>query len=120
MTVIILLFTNICFLIFVEGLDANVRRVEVVGDLTSAEAFEYVCGGEVRNKEGVKKDWPGLIAQSVDTLALGMTPEDWKKVWSVCGGNIHLLRKCVDYAMQFKSWDEGQKAAFGVFILVLC
>ncbi|KAG7672245.1 hypothetical protein NADE_000081 [Nannochloris sp. 'desiccata'] len=36
-----------------------------------------------------------------------MTPEDWKKVWSVCGGNIQLLKVCVAYAMQSNSWDKG-------------
>ncbi|KAG7667029.1 hypothetical protein KSW81_000773 [Nannochloris sp. 'desiccata'] len=41
------------------------------------------------------------------TLALKMTPEDWKKVWSVCGGNIHLLKICVGYAKQSKSWEKG-------------
>jgi hypothetical protein len=112
------LLTNICFQIFAEGLDANVRRVEVVGDLMSAEAFEYVCGGEVRDTGGGKEDWPGLIARSVDTLALGMTPDGWKKVWSVCGGNMHLLRTCVDYARQYKSWDEGKEIISSDFILV--
>ena len=91
------------------------RRVEVVGDLTSAEAFVYVCGGEVRNTDGALEKWPGLIAQSKETKKLGMTPDDWKKVWSVCGGNMHLLRNCVDYARQYKSWDEGKKTAIGFF-----
>lgn len=103
---------NICFLIVAEGFDENVRRVDVLGDLTSAEAFVYVCGGKVRNKDGAVEDWPGLMAQSKETLDLKMTPEDWKKVWSVCGGNIHLLRNCVYYAKQYKSWDKGTGAFF--------
>jgi hypothetical protein len=106
------LLIGVCFLIVAEGFDENVRRVEVVGDLTSAEAFVYICGGKVLSKEGVEEDWSGLIAQSEETLALGMTPEDWKKVWSVCGGNIHLLRNCVDYAKQYKSWDKGKRTFF--------
>jgi hypothetical protein len=91
-----------------EGFDANSRDDQVLGDLTSAEAFVYVCGGKVLNRWGTEEDWPGLIAQSAETLALGMTPEDWKKVWSVCGGNIHLLKICVGYAKQSKSWEKGK------------
>jgi hypothetical protein len=92
-----------------EGYDANVRDDKVLGDLTSAEAFVYLCGGKVLNRNGALEDWPGLIAQSEDTLALGMTPEDWKKVWSVCGGNIQLLKVCVSYATESNSWKEGKK-----------
>ncbi|KAG7667025.1 hypothetical protein KSW81_000773 [Nannochloris sp. 'desiccata'] len=92
-----------------QGYDANSRDDQVLGDLTSAEAFVYLCGGKVLNRNGVLEDWPGLIAQSkeIKTLALKMTPEDWKKVWSVCGGNIHLLKICVGYAKQSKSWEKG-------------
>ncbi|KAH7619102.1 hypothetical protein NADE_005949 [Nannochloris sp. 'desiccata'] len=90
-----------------KGFDENVRRDEVLGDLTSAEAFVYVCGGKVSNRKGAVEDWPGLMAQSEETRDLGMTPEEWKEVWSVCGGNMHLLRICVAYATQYKSWDEG-------------
>ncbi|KAH7621237.1 hypothetical protein NADE_009283 [Nannochloris sp. 'desiccata'] len=92
-----------------KGYDANSRDDQVLGDLTSAEAFVYLCGGKVLNRNGVLEDWPGLIAQSkeIKTLALKMTPEDWKKVWSVCGGNIHLLKVCVGYAKQSKSWEKG-------------
>ncbi|KAG7667229.1 hypothetical protein KSW81_000964 [Nannochloris sp. 'desiccata'] len=90
-----------------KGLNGTQRRVEVLGDLTSAEAFVYVCGGKVDNREGNEESWPGVIAQSEQTLALGMTPEDWKKVWSVCGGNMYLLKNCVDYAKQYGSWDKG-------------
>ena len=111
---------NACSLIVAEGFDANVRRVEVVGDLRSAEAFVYVCGGEVRTTDGALEKWPGLIAQSEETKKLGMAPEDWKKVWSVCGGNMHLLRNCVDYAKQYKSWDKGKKIGSSVFVLVCC
>ncbi|KAG7668391.1 hypothetical protein KSW81_002277 [Nannochloris sp. 'desiccata'] len=95
--------------IVIEGYDANSRDDQVLGDLTSAEAFVYLCGGKVLNRNGVLEDWPGLIAQSkeIKTLALKMTPEDWKKVWSVCGGNIHLLKICVGYAKQSKSWEKG-------------
>ncbi len=92
-----------------EGINDTQRRVEVLGDLTSAEAFVYVCGGKVRNKEGAEEEWPGLIAQSEETLALGMTPEDWKKVWSVCGGNLHLLKNCVDRASPYTSWETRKK-----------
>ena len=119
-TVIVILLINICFLIVAEGFDANVRRVEVVGDLTSAEAFVYVCGGKVRNTDGALEDWPGLMAQSEKTKKLHMTREDWKKVWSVCGGNIHLLRNCVAYAKQYGSWEEGKQTVSSVFIIVCC
>lgn len=34
----------------------------------------------VKYRMGVEEDWAGLIAQSQETLDLGMTPEDWKKV----------------------------------------
>jgi hypothetical protein len=102
------------------GFDENVRREEVIGDLTSAEAFLYVCGGTVLNREGAEEDWPGLIAQSEDTLALGMTPEDWKKVWSVCGGNPHLLKVCVGYAKQYNSWDEGKTLPLVFLVLFDC
>ena len=78
------------FLITAEGLDENQRKVEVLGDLTSKEAFVFLCGGKVRNRKGFEEDWSGLMAQSEETLALGMTPEDWKLVWSVCGGNMYL------------------------------
>ena len=108
-TVFIVLIINICFLIITEGFDENWRDDQVLGDLTSAEAFVYFCGGKVLNRNGVVEAWPGLIAQSKETLALGMTPEDWKKVWSVCGGNIQLLKICVTYAKQPKSWKEGKK-----------
>jgi hypothetical protein len=92
-----------------EGLDANSRDDQVLGDLTSAEAFVYLCGGKVLNRWGTEEDWPGLIAQSEQTLALGMTPKDWKKVWSVCGGNIHLLKVCVASAKRYNSWKKGKK-----------
>ena len=97
------------------------RRDEVLGDLTSAEAFVYVCGGKVTNRNGVEEDWPGLMAQSEETKKLRMTPEDWKNVWSVCGGNVHLLRNCVAYAKEFNSWDLGKKLllAFLVSFLLL-
>jgi hypothetical protein len=91
-----------------DGFDETVRRDVVLGDLMSAEAFVYLCGGKVLNRNGVLEDWPGLIAQSKVCLDLSMTPEDWKKVWSVCGGNIHFLKICVGYAKQSKSWDEGK------------
>ena len=103
-----------------EGLNGTQRRVEVLGDLTSAEAFVYVCGGKVNNREGNEEYWPGLIAQSEKTKKLGMTPEDWKKVWSVCGGNMYLLKKCVAYAKQYGSWEEGKQTVSGVFIIVCC
>ncbi|KAG7668859.1 hypothetical protein KSW81_003872 [Nannochloris sp. 'desiccata'] len=90
-----------------QGYDANSRDDQVLGDLTSAEAFVYLCGGKVLNRWGTEEDWPGLIAQSAETLGLGVTPEDWKKVWSVCGGNIHLLKVCVGYAKQCNSWEKG-------------
>ncbi|KAG7668858.1 hypothetical protein KSW81_003872 [Nannochloris sp. 'desiccata'] len=90
-----------------KGYDANSRDDQVLGDLTSAEAFVYLCGGKVLNRWGTEEDWPGLIAQSAETLGLGVTPEDWKKVWSVCGGNIHLLKVCVGYAKQCNSWEKG-------------
>ncbi|KAH7615674.1 hypothetical protein NADE_007528 [Nannochloris sp. 'desiccata'] len=90
-----------------QGFEENVRDDQVLGDLTSAEAFVYLCGGKVLNRNGVVEAWPGLIAQSKETKKLGMTPEDWKKVWSVCGGNIQLLKVCVGYAKQSKSWEEG-------------
>jgi hypothetical protein len=102
------------------GLDGTQRKVEVLGDLTSAEAFVYVCGGKVHSREGAEEDWPGLMAQSEETLALGMTPEDWKKVWSVCGGNIFLLKNCVAYAKQYKSWDKGKETVSSSFILGFC
>ncbi|KAG7668342.1 hypothetical protein KSW81_002231 [Nannochloris sp. 'desiccata'] len=89
-----------------KGYDANSRDDQVLGDLTSAEAFVYLCGGKVLNRWGTEEDWPGLIAQSAETLGLGVTPEDWKKVWSVCGGNIHLLKVCVGYAKQCNSWEK--------------
>jgi hypothetical protein len=114
------LLINKCFLIVAEGFDENVRRDQVVGDLTSAEALMFLCGGEVLNKEGGKKDWPGLITRSKDTLALGMTPEDWKKVWSVCGGNIHLLKVCVNYAEQSNSWEKGNKLLLVFLLLLVC
>lgn len=91
-----------------EGFDENVRDDQVLGDLTSAEAFVYLCGGDVLNRNGAKEAWPGLISQSEKTLALGMTPEDWKEVWSVCGGNIQLLKVCVGYATQSNSWEKGK------------
>ncbi|KAG7670933.1 hypothetical protein KSW81_004363 [Nannochloris sp. 'desiccata'] len=90
-----------------QGYDETVRDDQVLGDLTSAEAFLYLCGGKVLHKEGVEEDWPGLITQSKETLDLGMTREDWKKVWSVCGGNIHLLKVCVGYAEECNSWEQG-------------
>ena len=96
-------------------MDATQRRVEVLGDLTSDEAFVYVCGGKVRNRNGFEEDWPGLMAQSAETLALGMTPEDWKKVWAVCGGNMYLLKYCVASATQYNSWDEGKKPLLLLF-----
>ena len=68
----------------------------------------------MRNKNGNEEEWPGLIAEFKETIALGMTPEDWKKVWSVCGGNVYLLKKCVDYARYYKSWEKGKKTASGV------
>ena len=98
-----------------EGYDANSRDDQVLGDLTSAEAFVYLCGGKVLNRNGVWEDWPGLRAQSKETLALKMTPEDWKEVWSVCGGNIHLLKVCVRYAKQCNSWKEGEKLLLMLF-----
>ncbi|KAG7673557.1 hypothetical protein KSW81_006758 [Nannochloris sp. 'desiccata'] len=90
-----------------KGYDANSRDDQVVGDLTSAEAFVYLCGGKVLNRWGDEENWPGLVTQSAETLGLGMTPEDWKNVWSVCGGNIHLLKVCVGYAEQCNSWEKG-------------
>ncbi|KAH7620539.1 hypothetical protein NADE_003156 [Nannochloris sp. 'desiccata'] len=90
-----------------KGLNGTQRKVDVLGDLTSAEAFVYVCGGKGRNKRGFEEDWPGLMSQSEQTLALGMTPEDWKKVWSVCGGNMYLLQNCVTEATRSSSWDKG-------------
>ena len=101
-----------------EGYDENVRDDQVLGDLTSVEAFAYLCGGKVLNRNGVLEDWPGLIAQSKETKKLGMTPEDWKEVWSVCGGNIHLLKVCIGYAEQSNSWKEGKKQLL-VFFFVL-
>ena len=48
-----------------EGLNGTQRvEVDVLGDLTSVEAFVYVCGGKVRNKRGFEENWPGLMAQS--------------------------------------------------------
>ena len=114
-TAFILLLTNIRFLTVAEGYDDNSRDDQVLGDLTSSEAFVYVCGGKVFNRNGVLEDWPGLIAQSKDTLALKMTPEDWKKVWFVCGGNMHLLKVCVGYAERGNSWDKGKKLLLVVF-----
>ena len=38
--------------------------MEVLGDLTSKEAFVYVCGGKVDNRKGFKEDWKGLMARS--------------------------------------------------------
>ena len=96
------------------GLGDTQRKVQVLGDLTSAEAFAYVCGGKVLNRSGGVEEWPGLIAQSEETLALGMTPDEWKKVWSVCGGNIYLLQNCVADASQYKSWEQGKKSAPGL------
>ncbi|KAG7673826.1 hypothetical protein KSW81_007017 [Nannochloris sp. 'desiccata'] len=90
-----------------NGFDANSRDDQVLGDLTSKEAFVYLCGGKMLSRNGYEENWPGLIAQSAETLALGMTKEDWKKVWSVCGGNIHLLKVCVGYAEQCNSWEKG-------------
>ncbi|KAG7673829.1 hypothetical protein KSW81_007017 [Nannochloris sp. 'desiccata'] len=90
-----------------HGFDANSRDDQVLGDLTSKEAFVYLCGGKMLSRNGYEENWPGLIAQSAETLALGMTKEDWKKVWSVCGGNIHLLKVCVGYAEQCNSWEKG-------------
>ncbi|KAH7622167.1 hypothetical protein NADE_004757 [Nannochloris sp. 'desiccata'] len=90
-----------------QGYDANSRDDQVVGDLTSAEAFVYLCGGKVLNRWEDEENWPGLVTQSAETLGLGMTPEDWKNVWSVCGGNIHLLKVCVGYAEQCNSWEKG-------------
>ncbi|KAG7673828.1 hypothetical protein KSW81_007017 [Nannochloris sp. 'desiccata'] len=89
-----------------NGFDANSRDDQVLGDLTSKEAFVYLCGGKMLSRNGYEENWPGLIAQSAETLALGMTKEDWKKVWSVCGGNIHLLKVCVGYAEQCNSWEK--------------
>ena len=103
-----------------EGLNGTQRRVEVLGDLTSTEAFVYVCGGKVRNKRGFEEYWPGLMAQSEKTLALGMAPEDWKKVWSVCGGNMYLLQNCVSEAARSSSWDKGKQTISSVFTLVCC
>ena len=104
------------------GINENVLRVEVLGDLTSAEAFVYVCGGTMRNRKGDEEEWPGVITCSEKCLALGMTPEDWKKVWSVCGGNMCLLSDCVDYAEEYNSWEEGKKPLLAflglVFLLV--
>ncbi|KAG7667052.1 hypothetical protein KSW81_000795 [Nannochloris sp. 'desiccata'] len=96
-----------CLSVVAEGLNGTQRKVDVLGDLTSAEAFVYVCGGKGRNKRGFEEDWPGLMSQSEQTLALGMTPEDWKKVWSVCGGNMYLLQNCVTEATRSSSWDKG-------------
>ena len=62
---------------------------------------QYVCGGKVRNRKGVDEEWPGLIAQTEETKRVGMTPEDWKKMWSVCGGSMYLLKICVAYARQY-------------------
>ena len=98
------------------------RDDQVLGDLTSAEAFVYLCGGKVINRNGVLEDWPGLLAQSKATKELGMTPEDWKEVWSVCGGNIHLLKICVAYAEESNSWKEGKKLrnCFWCYFIFVC
>ena len=97
-------------------MDENQRKVEVLGDLTSKEAFVFLCGGKVRNRKGFEEDWSGLMAQSEETLALGMTPEDWKLVWSVCGGNMYLLKNCVDDAKQCGSWDKGKETVSNVLL----
>ena len=79
----------------------------------------YVCGGKVRNRKGAEEEWPGLITQSEQTLALGMTREDWQKVWSVCGGNMHLLKNCVDRASPYTSWETRKTLLLGFFILAI-
>ena len=83
--------------------------MQILGDLTSEEAFVYVCGGKMKTRTGSEEEWPGLMAQSEATKKLGMTPEEWKKVWSVCGGNMYLLLNCVAEAADYDSWDKGKE-----------
>ncbi|KAL4544611.1 hypothetical protein Ndes2526B_g00565 [Nannochloris sp. 'desiccata'] len=42
-----------------QGYDANSRDDQVLGDLTSAEAFVYLCGGKVLNSSAIagRKAW---------------------------------------------------------------
>ena len=82
----------------------------------------YVCGGKVSNRNGVEEDWSGLMARSQKTKELGMTPEDWKKVWSVSGGNMYMLQNCVASATRSNSWDEGKQKLLLSFLssVVVC
>ena len=103
---------------------------------TKADAFVYVCGGKVLNRKGVVEEWPGLMAQSQKTKKLGMTPEDWEKVWSVCGGNMYLqrivlptpygtaagrkVRKLIASSVFFFFFFEKLTAAFLCLVLNAC
>lgn len=98
------------------GFGGNVRRVEVLGDLTRNEALVYVRGGNEGDDEmwpdprsQSEKLWAGILSQSDDAPKL--EEKDWDEVWSVCGGNVLLIQACVREAIATGSWVSGEKSA---------
>ena len=88
--------------LFADGFATDSRLDVVLGELTREEALRFVVGG----KDSSGKVWPGQISAFEGLPALHK--EDWEKVWAMCGGNIKLLRICIDDADILGDWEKGK------------
>ena len=73
----------------------------VLGNLSESEAREYVFG----NADGT---WLGIINESFVAKEVRDTAETyWKEIYDRCGGNIGLLKLCVNETSLKRSWKVG-------------
>ena len=99
---IVFCFRIVTLYLFADGFATDSRLDVVLGELTREEALRFVVGG----KDSSGKVWPGQISAFEGLPALHK--EDWEKVWAMCGGNIKLLRICIDDADILGDWEKGK------------
>jgi hypothetical protein len=78
-------------------------EVEVLGDLTEEQAYNFVFG----DGDGVAGGWPGIIndVPPGTKAAPAGAKEKWPAIYERCGGNIMLLKGCVLEAKLWGNWD---------------
>jgi hypothetical protein len=100
-------------------LGSNNFEINVLGDLTEEEAWEFVYGTAV----GATIDplsvaapvvaapvvtWPGIIndPSSLKPVPIG-AEEQWPAIYERCGGNIGMLKQCVGAARRLGNWKDA-------------
>lgn len=70
--------------------------------MTEKEAHEFFFG------DGDKGTWAGII-NNTSSLLPSVSEVQWTEMYARCGGNIGMLKRCVDKAEDEGNWDDALK-----------